>query len=103
MSDIFMSRESIFFMVSDFISSIFLSVVVSSSNCNASVFPPTLLLTLIFSIHILKDIVLLGFYIFLFLFEDNTLVESCCNLQIIYLQKEFHTALEFYTDDLVSL
>ena len=48
-ADIFMSRESMSFMLSALISSIFFSVVVSSSNFSYSCLTPTLFLALIFS------------------------------------------------------
>ena len=56
-SNIFMSRESMFFMCSNFISSSFVSIYVSIYNFSGSILPPNLLLTLIFSGRSSEDVV----------------------------------------------
>ena len=56
MADIFISRESMFFMWPALISSSFISIFVSSYKFSASILPLTLLLTLIFFSHYSKDV-----------------------------------------------
>ena len=58
MADIFMSRDSMVFMLSAVTSSIFFSIVVQSSDLAGSILPHTLILTLVFSIRSSNDVVI---------------------------------------------
>ena len=56
MSDVFISRKSMFFMCSDLIPSSFILMIVSNSNLDYSNFPSIMLLTIIFSSRSSKDV-----------------------------------------------